>query len=355
MRFALVCIYCCRGSTAFTVPPQVVSFACGGVAGALGAVVVYPLDYVKTVLQTREGASTYRNGAHAFRSIVSDRGPLALYRGLGPQVAGVAPEKALKIFVNDAVNAAILTQSGGAVPLAGEAFAGFTAGCCQVVVTNPLEAVKIRLQTSTEGSALGVMQSLGMSGLYRGALSCVMRDGTFSLVLFPIYAHAKEALVTSGAAGDFAGTALSLGLAGFAAATPAAIASTPFDVVKTRLQAACHADAEDVTCQVEQHYASTPAPAPARAAGARLMATGSGVVSSGTHADGKLGGVGCGRTQEELRMSPVAACLLIMREEGAGALFSGCLERVMRSAPQFAVTLSCADMLKHSAHAHGWM
>ena len=69
------------------------------------------------------------------------------------------------------------------------------------------------------------------------------------------------------------------------------------------------------------------------------MATGSGVVSSGTHADGKLGGVGCGRTQEELRMSPVAACLLIMREEGAGALFSGCLERVMRSAPQFAVTL----------------
>ena len=72
MRFALVCIYCCRGSTAFTVPPQVVSFACGGVAGALGAVVVYPLDYVKTVLQTREGASTYRNGAHAFRSIVSD-------------------------------------------------------------------------------------------------------------------------------------------------------------------------------------------------------------------------------------------------------------------------------------------
>ena len=35
-------------------PPAVVSFTCGGLAGALGAATVYPLDYAKTLMQTEE-------------------------------------------------------------------------------------------------------------------------------------------------------------------------------------------------------------------------------------------------------------------------------------------------------------
>ena len=46
----------------FAVPAPVVSFTCGGLAGALGAIVVYPLDTMKSLLQTKEGAARYHNG-----------------------------------------------------------------------------------------------------------------------------------------------------------------------------------------------------------------------------------------------------------------------------------------------------
>ena len=232
------------------VPPSVVSFACGGVASSRRDCCL-SVDYLKARLQTEEGAAKYRNGQHAFRSIVEERGIIGLYRGLGPQVCGVAPEKALKIFVNDAAKAGITSACGGVLPMAGEALAGFTAGCCQVVVTNPLEAVKVRMQTSTEGSAIGVIKALGLRGLYNGADACLLRDGTFSLILFPIYAHAKELL---GVADDASGmsAALALGLAGLVAAAPAAALSTPFDVVKTRVQAACRQQsAEDLECDLD--------------------------------------------------------------------------------------------------------
>lgn len=130
------------------VPPPaagLVSFACGGVAGALGAALVYPIDSVKTLLQTEEGGARFSDGPQVFRSIVAERGPLALYRGIVPQLCGVAPEKAIKIFVNDWVAASLTAACGGVLPAAGEALAGFTAGCCQVIVTSIDPASRILL------------------------------------------------------------------------------------------------------------------------------------------------------------------------------------------------------------------
>ena len=62
-------------------------------------------------------------------------------------------------------------------------------------MTNPLEAVKIRLQTSRKQSLADVLSELGVRGLYRGAGACVARDATFSAVLFPTYYHAKQLLL----------------------------------------------------------------------------------------------------------------------------------------------------------------
>ena len=300
------------------------------------------MDFIKTLLQTEEGGALYASGPEAMRSIVSERGPLALYRGLGPQVTGVAPEKALKLFVNDAAKTSIAAACGGTLPLVGEAAAGFIAGCCQVIVTNPLEAVKVRLQTSETGSAGSVISDLGLKGLYRGAGSCVLRDGTFSLLLFPLYAHAKDLTGVTEASSNVE-VAMALGLAGLLAATPAAALSTPFDVVKTRIQAASSAD----------RHGGAMAPTAGAGAGAGRL----GSIAMVTTSSGRGSSAGSGRSlQVESEVaSPLAAASAIIKEEGAGALFSGCIERVLRSAPQFAVTLSCADLLKQSAIAHGWM
>lgn len=75
-------------------------------------------------------------------------GLLGLYRGLLPQIIGVAPEKAIKLTMNDFVRDKLTTD--GRITLAHEIIAGGTAGASQVVFTNPLEIVKIRLQVAGE-------------------------------------------------------------------------------------------------------------------------------------------------------------------------------------------------------------
>lgn len=91
----------------------------------------------------------------------------------------------------------------------------FQAGGSQVIFTNPLEIVKIRLQVAGEMAsgakirAWTVVKELGLLGLYKGsflnkfakfliklllflgARACLLRDVPFSAIYFPAYAHTK--------------------------------------------------------------------------------------------------------------------------------------------------------------------
>ena len=66
----------------------------GGVAGIVGAAVVFPLDAVKTRLQGQGGGTErlYRGPLHCFRSILAQEGPRGLYRGLVPNLMGIMRE-----------------------------------------------------------------------------------------------------------------------------------------------------------------------------------------------------------------------------------------------------------------------
>jgi solute carrier family 25 (mitochondrial aspartate/glutamate transporter), member 12/13 len=60
----------------------------------------------------------------------------------------VAPEKAIKLAMNDLVRGRMKDPKTGALPLPAEILAGMCAGGSQVLFTNPLEIVKIRLQST---------------------------------------------------------------------------------------------------------------------------------------------------------------------------------------------------------------
>lgn len=65
---------------------------------------MYPIDLVKTRMQNqRAGAYVeelmYRNSADCFKKVIRHEGFFGLYRGLLPQLMGVAPEKAIKLTV----------------------------------------------------------------------------------------------------------------------------------------------------------------------------------------------------------------------------------------------------------------
>jgi len=72
--------------------------------------------------------------------------------------------------------------------------AGALAGLCQVVVTNPMEIVKIQLQTASQRTSsenvnmVSVVRRLGLHGLYRGTPITLARDVPFSILFFPLQA-----------------------------------------------------------------------------------------------------------------------------------------------------------------------
>ncbi|XP_042896208.2 calcium-binding mitochondrial carrier protein Aralar1 isoform X1 [Parasteatoda tepidariorum] len=220
-------------------------FTLGSIAGAAGATVVYPIDLVKTRMQNQRtgsyiGELMYRNSFDCAKKVIRHEGFTGLYRGLIPQLVGVCPEKAIKLTMNDLVRDKF-TNSKGEIPLWGEILAGGCAGASQVMFTNPLEIVKIRLQVAGEIAAVGrkvralsVMKDLGITGLYKGARACFLRDIPFSAIYFPVYAHTKLKFADA----DGHNGAGSLLLSACIAGVPAAYLVTPADVIKTRLQVA---------------------------------------------------------------------------------------------------------------------
>ncbi|XP_036411385.1 calcium-binding mitochondrial carrier protein Aralar2 [Megalops cyprinoides] len=273
-------------------------FTLGSVAGAVGATAVYPIDLVKTRMQNQRtsgsfvGELMYKNSFDCFKKVVRYEGFFGLYRGLVPQLLGVAPEKAIKLTVNDFVRGKTM-QKDGTVPLASEILAGGCAGGSQVIFTNPLEIVKIRLQVAGEittgprVSALSVIRDLGFFGLYKGAKACFLRDIPFSAIYFPCYAHAKAAMTDEdGRVGP-----AKLLFAGALAGMPAASLVTPADVIKTRLQVAARAGQTTYNGLIDCFWK-------------------------------------------------------ILKEEGARAFWKGAGARVFRSSPQFGVTLVTYELLQ---------
>lgn len=118
--------------------------------------------------------------------------------------------------MNDFVRGRFKDSKTGEISLLGEIIAGGTAGGSQVLFTNPLEIVKIRLQgkfnlflqkvqgeviraAKAEGveaparmSAVSIVRQLGLVGLYKGVRACLLRDIPFSAIYFPAYAHMKK-------------------------------------------------------------------------------------------------------------------------------------------------------------------
>ncbi|XP_049904568.1 electrogenic aspartate/glutamate antiporter SLC25A12, mitochondrial-like isoform X1 [Epinephelus moara] len=273
-------------------------FTLGAIAGATGATAVYPIDLVKTRMQNQRstgsfvGELMYKNSFDCAKKVLRYEGFFGFYRGLLPQLIGVAPEKAIKLTVNDFVRDKFTTQDN-TIALPAEILAGGCAGGSQVIFTNPLEIVKIRLQVAGEITtgprvkALTVVRDLGFFGLYKGAKACFLRDIPFSAIYFPVYAHSKTALADE----DGRLGALQLLTAGAIAGVPAASLVTPADVIKTRLQVAARAG----------------------------QTTYSGVID-------------CFRK--------------ILREEGFRAFWKGAGARVFRSSPQFGVTLVTYELLQ---------
>ncbi|KAJ1963103.1 mitochondrial aspartate-glutamate transporter agc1 [Dispira parvispora] len=135
--------------------------------------------------------------------------------------------------MNDLVKRMAYDPHTGDIAHWAEIPAGCTAGGSQVIFTNQLEIVKIRLQVPGELlKSVDVVSRQSAISIVPGA--CLLRDIPFSAIYFPVYAHLKKDVF-----GEAPGVKLGMGqllLAGAVAGMPAAYLTTPADVIKTRLQ-----------------------------------------------------------------------------------------------------------------------
>lgn len=139
------------------------------------------------------------------------------------------------------------------LPIEREMAAGGLAGACQIVITTPMELLKIQMQDAgrvqsankaagrpvVKMSAWGITKELlrtkGIVGLYKGTGATALRDVSFSIVYFPLFARLNSLGPRKGPDSEEAVFYWSF-LSGCASGSIAALAVNPFDVVKTRLQ-----------------------------------------------------------------------------------------------------------------------
>ncbi|CAF0886279.1 unnamed protein product [Rotaria sordida] len=198
----------------------------GGLAGTLGAVLTCPLEVIKTRYQSskisvskeynylnlRSSMSNtvryniYRSMSSqnkrpsiiaAFRYILKYEGIPGLFKGIVPNLLGVAPSRAIYFFAYANTKSFLVEEMERETPMVHVTSAA-TAGIAMSTCTNPIWFVKTRLQLD-QGNlrALDVVRNIyrqsGFRGFYKG-ISASYMGVSETIVHFVIYEQLKAQL-----------------------------------------------------------------------------------------------------------------------------------------------------------------
>lgn len=323
--------------------PFWVSFAAGGIAGTVGAVLTCPLEVVKTRLQSSKfqvnpaisisnsGQATMSISSHnpfviirpvkamighvngtvqVLKSMAIEEGVGALWKGVGATIVGVVPARAIyfstyhrgKHWLSEAMH---LPETDARVHLGAAALAGM-ATC---TATNPIWLIKTRmqLQSSARGKVIKYQSSIdclrkvireeGVAGLYKG-LSASYIGVAESALQWAIYEHLKKSInnsTTTPRSSDSDPRWLEYFGAAAGAKLIAAVLAYPHEVLRTRMRECLSNDLSKKKYTTIRHT------------------------------------VQC-----------------IVREEGIAALYGGMTAHLMRVVPNSAIMFFCYEFLVHS-------
>ncbi|TRY63438.1 hypothetical protein TCAL_03629 [Tigriopus californicus] len=205
-----------------------VALVAGGLAGTAVDVSLFPLDTIKTRLQSGQGFGQ----AGGFR---------LLYAGLGPVLVGSAPNAALFFVTYESVKSHLYTLDSDVqwrVPIQMASAAAGEAMAC--VVRVPVEIVKQRRQAGANLKPRAIIRDIirheGGLGLYRGYTTTLLREIPFAFIQFPLWEWLKARWSASQVMEPLRPWQSSL--CGAVAGGTSAALTTPLDVAKTRIMLA---------------------------------------------------------------------------------------------------------------------
>lgn len=278
----------------------------GGVAGLFEALCCHPLDTIKVRMQLYKKSGTKTPGfVRTGINIVQKETFLSLYKGLGAVVLGIVPKMGIR-FQSYEFYRSLLRDTEGQISTGSTFIAGVGAGITEaVLVVNPMEVVKIRLQAQHHSmadpldvpkyrnalhAAYVICREEGFATLYRGVSLTAARQASNQGVNFTVYSKCKEFLQKYQGLDVLPSWETSL--IGLFSGALGPLSNAPLDTIKTRLQ-------------------------------------------KSTYASNESGWVRIAKIGRQL-----------VKEEGVNALYKGITPRIMRVAPGQAVTFTVYEYMK---------
>lgn len=293
----------------------------GSVAGIMEHCLMYPIDCVKTRMQSLhpEPGARYRNVMDALRQIVRTEGVWRPIRGVNVLAVGAGPAHALYFACYEKIK---FSLSDAIHPGTNSHFANGVAGCMATVlhdaIMNPAEVVKQRMQmfNSPYRGVLDCVGSMlrheGPAAFYRSYTTQLTMNVPFQALHFMTYEYLQE-LLNPHRQYNPSSHVVSGALAGALAAA----ATTPLDVCKTLLNTQ-----EAQAIHVIQAEAAT--------AGGAVGAVGAASASGGRH----ISGLG-------------EAFRTVYRMGGIPAFFKGVQARIIYQMPSTAISWSVYEFFKY--------
>lgn len=284
----------------------VIDLVAGGTAGLFEALCCHPLDTVKVRMQLyRKSGKKPPGFIKTGINIVQKEAFLSLYKGLGAVVIGIVPKMALR-FSSYEFYRSLLYKPDGSISTSSTFLAGVGAGITEaVLVVNPMEVVKIRLQAQHHSmadpldipkyknaphAAFTIVKEEGFKTLYRGVSLTAARQATNQGVNFTVYSKIREYLQNYHQLETL--PAWETSCIGLISGALGPLSNAPLDTIKTRLQKTTYASNESGMVRIV-----------------------------------KIGNQ-------------------LIKEEGMAALYKGITPRIMRVAPGQAVTFTVYEYMK---------
>lgn len=201
--------------------------AIGALVGSLEQTIMRPAVYWKTELQQQRF------------TVARAINPLYCYRGLPVAVACIAPITCIQYSSNSVYSRVLRSFSGNSEDPLGDGqriLCNILAGTTSALVQSPCQLIEVNQQNhggSMASTAKRVIQTHGVSGLFRGLSMTSMREGIFCssyMTVAPwLERHLRQRFPT-------ASDGLALAASSIGAGCLGAFCSHPADTLKTRLQ-----------------------------------------------------------------------------------------------------------------------
>lgn len=216
-------------------------FVYGGLASCIAELGTFPIDTTKTRLQVQGqkndkkcASLNYRGMTDALLKISKQEGFIALYSGISPAVLRQATYGTIKFGSYYSLKQYL---ENGEESVRTNICCAVVAGMISSAIANPTDVLKVRMQVLGMENRLGLFACFkdvykleGVSGLWRGVGPTSQRAAVIAAVELPIYDFCKHCLKSK--LGD---SVYNHFISSFLASLATAVASTPLDVIRTRL------------------------------------------------------------------------------------------------------------------------